>query len=117
MHRYLRFLEETLIETLAIYDVGGERREGLTGVWVGARKIASIGVGVRRWVSMHGFAINVAGGEALAPFRAITPCGLSGVEMTSVSTERGKETGVEEFAAGIGEIFTSRLDEALPKDG
>ncbi len=114
LHRYLRFLEETLIETLAAYGVRGERREGLTGVWIGARKIASIGVGVRRWVSMHGFAINIAGGEALAPFRAITPCGLAGVEMTAVSTERGLETGVEEFGARVAEVFAARLDEVLP---
>ena len=117
LHRYLRFLEETLVATLAAYGVRGERREGLTGVWVGARKIASIGVGVRRWVSMHGFAINVAGGDALAPFRAITPCGLAGVEMTSVSTESGCETGVEEFAASVARVFAARLDEALPKRG
>ncbi len=115
LHRYLRFLEETLVETLAAYGVRGDRREGLTGVWVGAGKIASIGVGVRRWVSMHGFAINVAGGDALAPFRAITPCGLAGVEMTSVSTESGRETGVEEFAASVAEVFAARLDEALPR--
>ena len=117
LHRYLRFLEETLIETLTRFDVRGERREGLTGVWVGARKIASIGVGVRRWMSMHGFAINVAGGDALVPFHAITPCGLAGVEMTSVSTERGREVGVEKFAESIGEIFASRLDDALPLKG
>ena len=117
LHRYLRFLEETLIETLAAYGVQGERREGLTGVWVGARKIASIGVGVRRWVSMHGFAINVAGGEALAPFRAITPCGLAGVEMTSISIERGLETDVKEFATRVGGVFAARLDEALPITG
>ena len=117
LHRYLRFLEETLVETLAVYAVRGERRKGLTGVWVGARKIASIGVGVRRWVSMHGFAINVAGGDALAPFGAITPCGLAGVEMTSVSTESGRETGVEEFASSVGKVFAGRLDEALPQSG
>ncbi len=114
LHRYLRFLEETLVDTLAGYGVPGERREGLTGVWVGPRKIASIGVGVRRWVSMHGFAINVAGGEALAPFRAITPCGLAGVEMTAVSAERGAPVEIEEFAARVGEMFATRLDGALP---
>ena len=117
LHRYLRFLEETLVEALAAHGVRGERREGLTGVWVGARKIASIGVGVRRWVSMHGFAINVAGGDALAPFRAITPCGLEGVEMTSVSTESSRQTGVEEFATNVAEVFATRLDEALPVQG
>ncbi len=115
LHRYLRFLEETLVETLAEYGVRGERREGLTGVWVGPRKIASIGVGVRRWVSMHGFAINVAGGATLEPFRAITPCGLAGVEMTAVSTASGSETGVEEFAASVAARFGMRLDEALPE--
>ena len=115
LHRYLRFLEETLVETLAAYGVHGERREGLTGVWVGTKKIASIGVGMRRWMSMHGFAINVAGGDALAPFRAITPCGLAGVEMTSVSNERGVDTGVEEFATSVGERFAARLDTALPQ--
>ena len=114
LHRYLRFLEETLVETLAGYGVRGERRAGLTGVWVGPRKIASIGVGVRRWVSMHGFAINVAGGETLAPFRAITPCGLAGVEMTAVSAERSTPVGVEEFATHVGETFAARLDGELP---
>ncbi len=117
LHRYLRFLEDTLIETLAVYGVRGERREGLTGVWVGARKIASIGVGVRRWVSMHGFAINVAAGDALAPFRAITPCGLAGVEMTAVSAESGCETSVREFAASVAEVFAMRLDATLPVAG
>ena len=116
LHRYLRFLEETLIGALAGYGVRGERREGLTGVWVGPRKIASIGVGVRRWVTMHGFAINVGGGEALAPFRAITPCGLAGVEMTAVSDERGTPVGVEEFAASVEKLFAARLDDALPRE-
>ena len=114
LHHYLRFLEETLIETLALYGVRGERREGLTGVWIGARKIASIGVGVRRWVSMHGFAINVVGGEALTPFQAITPCGLAGVEMTAVSAESGCATTTEAFAGNVAEVFAARLDGALP---
>jgi lipoyl(octanoyl) transferase len=88
LHHYLRALEEALIATMADFGVTGERREGLTGVWVGLRKIASIGVGVRRWVSMHGFALNVGGD--LTPFQNITPCGLSGVEMTSIERESGK---------------------------
>ena len=87
LHLYLRTIEEILIEALAACGVAGQSREGLTGVWVGPRKIASIGVGVRRWISLHGFAVNVAGGDALAPFRAITPCGLAGVEMTAAETE------------------------------
>ena len=114
LHRYLRFLEETLVEALAGHGVRGERREGLTGVWVGPRKIASIGVGVRRWVSMHGFAVNVAGGEALAPFAAITPCGLPGVRMTAVEPEAGQPVGVEGFARTVGAAFARRLPGALP---
>jgi lipoyl(octanoyl) transferase len=114
LHRYLRALEELLITALAAHGVAGERREGLTGVWVGSRKIASIGVGVRRWVSLHGFAINVVGGEALAPFGAITPCGLAGVEMTAVETESGQPLGVEAFARTVAGVFSERLDELLP---
>lgn len=114
LHRYLRALEEALILALAECDVTGERREGLTGVWVGPRKIASIGVGIRRWVSLHGFAINVAGGEALAPFGAITPCGIAGVEMTAVETESGQAIGVEGFAQVVARVFRERWDELLP---
>jgi len=96
LHRYLRGLEGVIITLLADYDVQGERSEGQTGVWVGRKKIASIGVGVRKWVSMHGFALNVCGD--LTPFTAITPCGLTGVEMTSVSRESGREVTVREVA-------------------
>ena len=72
LHRYLRWLEENLIETLAYYEISAVRREGLTGVWVEQRKIASIGVGVRHWITMHGVALNVGGD--LSPFRHIAPC-------------------------------------------
>jgi lipoyl(octanoyl) transferase len=107
LHRYLRGLEEMLIVLLAEYSVTGERRDGLTGVWVGGRKIASIGVGVRRWISMHGFALNV--GSDLSAFAAITPCGLAGVEMTSLSRACGRDIGVREAADRLGPIFR-RLD-------
>ena len=116
LHVYLRFLEETLIAALALHDVVGERREGLTGVWVGERKIASIGVGVRRWVSLHGFAINVEGDTALAPFDCITPCGLAGVRMTAVEAESGQMVGVEAFAQTVSKVFAARLEETLPLD-
>ena len=107
LHRYLRGIEEVLIVLLAEYGVAGERREGMTGVWVGGRKIASIGVGVRKWISMHGFALNVSGD--LRAFGEITPCGLSGVEMTSLSRECGREIEVREVADRVGPIF-ERLD-------
>jgi lipoyl(octanoyl) transferase len=103
LHRYLRALEELLIVALAEFGVAGGRREGLTGVWVGGRKIASIGVGVRRWITMHGFALNVCGD--LAPFGNITPCGIAGVEMTSVERETGNAVSVESVASRIAVIF------------
>lgn len=104
LHRYLRALEELLIVALADFGVAGGRREGLTGVWVGGKKIASIGVGVRRWITMHGFALNVCGD--LAPFGQITPCGIAGVEMTSVERERGATLSAETFAHQLGAIFS-----------
>ncbi len=85
LHRYLRLLEECLIRTLLAFGVRGERQEGKTGVWVGRRKIASIGIGVRRWIAWHGFALNVD--PDLGAFDAIVPCGLQGVTMTSLAAE------------------------------
>ena len=114
LHLYLRTIEEILIEALAAFQVVGQSREGLTGVWVGPRKIASVGVGVRRWISLHGFAVNVVGGDALLPFRSITPCGLAGVEMTAVESEHGCTVGVESFARAVGDLFARTLDERLP---
>jgi lipoyl(octanoyl) transferase len=111
LHRYLRALEEILIVLCASYGVAATRREGLTGVWVGVRKIASIGVGVRRWVAMHGFALNVCGD--LAPFASITPCGIAGVEMTSLAREAGADCTVEEVAGRTGAGFAERLARAL----
>ena len=91
VHRHLRRIEALLIDALAELGIAGERRDGMTGVFVAGsqppRKIASIGVGLRGWVSYHGFALNVAlGPEA---FAGIRPCGLHGVEMTSVRAEQG----------------------------
>ena len=112
LHRYLRFLEETLILVLSKYGLMGCRREGLTGVWVEDRKIASIGIGVRRWISMHGFALNV--GDQLPGFDAITPCGIEGVRMTSLSAEAGLKITTEEVALTTATIFTEELTK-LPK--
>jgi lipoate-protein ligase B len=89
VHWYVTQLETVLIATLAEIRVAAARREGYPGVWVGDRKIASIGVGIRRWVTWHGFALNVA--RDLDGFAAITPCGLAGVQMTSVAGEGGPE--------------------------
>lgn len=83
LHRYLRDLEQVVIDTLATYAVVGRREEGLTGVWIGARKVASIGVAVRRWVAWHGFALNVTNDES--SFRGFQPCGLDPGVMTRLA--------------------------------
>ncbi|HJQ98594.1 MAG TPA: lipoyl(octanoyl) transferase LipB [Candidatus Polarisedimenticolaceae bacterium] len=84
---YVDMLEGVLVATLADLGIDAGRRPGFRGVWVGTRKIASIGVAIRRWVTWHGFALNVA--ADVSGFAAITPCGLTGVEMTSVVREGG----------------------------
>ena len=83
VHLYLRRLEEALIGTASAFGIESYRRPGLTGVWTGEGKLASIGVGVRRWVTLHGFALNVA--TDLQYFQLIHPCGLSGCPVTSLS--------------------------------
>lgn len=106
LHRHLRLLESVLVELSRSVGVEATIREGLTGVWVGERKLASIGVGVRRWVSLHGFALNVCG--PLEGFNHITPCGLAGVQMTSLEAEGAAPLTVEEAATLAGEIFAAR---------
>ena len=91
LHWYLRTLEEALIAGLAGLGIPGERRPGYTGVWTRGRKIASIGVHVKQWVTWHGFALNVT--TDLAAFDRIVPCGIAGVTMTSVERELAREPG------------------------
>jgi lipoyl(octanoyl) transferase len=88
LHKYLRWMEQLLIDLLAQYDIIAQRRESLTGVWIENRKIASIGVGVRHWITMHGFALNVC--SDLSPFDHIVPCGISNVAITSMEKETKK---------------------------
>ncbi len=107
LHRYLRSIEMGLSEAALAFGVEAGFREGLTGVWVGNRKLASIGVGVRRWVAMHGFALNVA--ADVSGFGEITPCGIAGVEMTSLSRERGQEVSLESFAEVVAEVLPRHL--------
>ena len=109
LHRYLRWLEQVLIELLAGYEIVAQTRSGLTGVWVAERKIASIGVGVRQWITMHGFALNVSGD--LSAFDHIVPCGIADVTMTSIARETGRLFAVEEVARRAGELIARRLGE------
>ena len=83
LHRYLRDLEEVVIGVLSEFAIEGRRRPGLTGVWIGERKVCSIGVAVRRWVTWHGLALNLD--TDLAPFRRFNPCGLAPDVMTRVA--------------------------------
>jgi lipoyl(octanoyl) transferase len=100
LHAHLRGIEESLILTCRDFGIDATRREGLTGVWVENRKLASIGVGVRKWISMHGFAINITP-NCLLPFFAITPCGLDGVVMSCVEQEAGRPVSVADFSAAF----------------
>ena len=87
LHWYLRALEQALIEALALLDIPADRNPGFTGVWTRGRKIASIGIHVKQWVTWHGFALNVT--TDLSQFDRIVPCGITGVQMTSVERELG----------------------------
>jgi len=108
LHCYLRKLEDLLIDLVKEFEINGEKVEGKTGVWVRDRKIASIGVGVRKWVTMHGFALNVA--SELSGFLSITPCGLSGVRMTSISIESGHEVSLETVREKISRYLRRYLE-------
>jgi lipoyl(octanoyl) transferase len=107
LHRYLRWIEQLLIELLAGYGIAASRRESLTGVWVGSRKIASIGVGVRHWITMHGFALNVCGD--LSPFNHIVPCGINKVAMTSIEKETGNKFSVVKVGEALEERALDRV--------
>ena len=103
LHVYLRNLENLLIDLADDFGIRASRVEGKTGVWVEDRKIASIGVGVRKWVTMHGFALNVS--NDLHGFQHIIPCGIADVRMTSISRELSTEISLET----VRERITPRL--------
>ena len=107
LHKYLRWLEQLLIKLLAEYGTTAARRESLTGVWVGDRKIASIGVGVRHWITMHGFALNVCGD--LSPFNHIVPCGINNVAMTSMEKETGAAFSVPRVATSMEKLVLNQI--------
>ena len=112
LHKYLRWLEQLLIEVLAEHGVAAMQRESLTGVWVEDRKIASIGVGVRHWITMHGFALNVCGD--LSPFSHIVPCGIDNVAMTSMEKETGAAFSVSDVAMAVGKVALEQIPNLRP---
>ena len=109
LHKYLRWLEQLLMDLLAEYGIAAARRESLTGVWVGNRKIASIGVGVRHWITMHGFALNVCGD--LSPFNHIVPCGINNVAMTSIEKETGTAVSVSCLAPSLERLAPNQISD------
>ena len=113
IHKYLRFLEEVIIMTLAEYNIVGTRSEGETGVWLDvgtpfARKICAMGVRASRWVTMHGFALNV--NANLGYFDNIIPCGIKGKAVTSMHVELGEEVDEDEVKAKIVRHFTNLFE-------
>jgi len=107
VHRYVRDIEEMLIRTIAEFGVTGTRIPGLTGVWVGDEKIAAIGVRIARWITSHGFALNV--NTDLSYFRMIVPCGITDKGVTSLSRLVGRSIDTREVAEttalSFGKVF------------
>lgn len=118
LHWYLRQVEEALIQAVAPFGIAGGRAPGYTGLWVGEgegdtfvpkRKLASIGVHARDWVTWHGFALNVTR-EPLPYFDLVVPCGIGGVEMTSVSKELGRQITVPQVSRFVRQAFGATFD-------
>jgi lipoyl(octanoyl) transferase len=113
IHKYLRFLEETIILTIAEYGLKGTRSEGETGVWLDvgtpfARKICAMGIRSSRWVTMHGFALNA--NVNLGYFDNIIPCGIRGKAVTSMEAELGKKVNLEEVKEKILKHFKTLFE-------
>lgn len=113
IHKYLRFLEDVIIKTLAEYGIKSERSDGETGVWLDvntpfARKICAMGVRTSRWVTMHGFALNV--NANLGYFDNIIPCGIKGKAVTSMEAELNRKVPIEEVQDKILKHFTQLFE-------
>ena len=105
LHAYLRFLEQVLINAVGSLGLTATRRPGLTGIWIGPRKVAALGVAVRRWITYHGFALNV--NAHLPHFAGIVPCGIAATEgtVTSLHAELGHDLGLAAVQKIIAEEF------------
>jgi len=103
VHRYVRDLEDVLIRTASDYGITAGRIDGLTGVWVGDEKLAAIGVRIARWITSHGFALNVS--TDLDYFKLIVPCGIAERGVTSLSRLLGRQVAVDEVAARVAGNF------------
>jgi lipoyl(octanoyl) transferase len=110
LHAYLRFLEQVLINSIGALGLAASRREGLTGIWLGTRKVAALGIAVKRWVTYHGFALNV--NANLAHFHGIVPCGISAADgsVTSLQAELGRALDL----AGVRAIIIREFQATWP---
>ncbi len=109
LHGYMRFLEDTIIKALRHFGIEGQRDTCATGVWVGDEKICAMGVRISRWVSMHGFALNVS--PNMNDFNLIVPCGLSGRQVTSMHQLLGKDCpSMEEVQRIVGAEFLEAIN-------
>lgn len=110
IHRYLRYLEETIIQTCLEFDIHADRIKGLTGVWVNDEKICAMGLRCSRWVTMHGFALNV--NTDLSYFEHIIPCGIEGKNVTSLEKLIGEKIDPEK----VKNIITEKFSEIFEVD-
>ncbi len=108
MHRYVRDLEEVLIRAAAAFGVAATRARGLTGAWVGDEKLAAIGVRISRWITSHGFALNVA--TDLRHFDLIVPCGITDKGVTSLERLLDRTVGMDEVESAVTQAFASVFD-------
>jgi len=111
VRRYVGDLEQTMIDVCASYGVTAERVQGFNGAWVGMNKIGAIGVRISRWITMHGFALNVS--TELHDFDAIVPCGIRGRGVTSLSHELARAADMHEVETRAAEHLARRLDASL----
>jgi lipoyl(octanoyl) transferase len=111
VHRYVRDLEQVLIDAVAAFGITAGRIEGLTGIWVGDDKLAAIGVRISRWVTSHGFALNVS--TNLSHFELIVPCGITGKGVTSIERLLGRAVSMDEVMDSVerafGRVFAAEL--------
>jgi len=115
IHTYLRNLEEVIIRSLKVYGIDGQRIENHTGVWVGEKKIASIGIGIKGWVTFHGFSLNI--NPDMSYFSLIKPCGLESRTVTSMSEILGGPVEAKDFRQRLIEQFAEVFGLEMEEDG
>lgn len=111
VHRYVRDLEEVLIRAVARFDIAATRTAGLTGIWVDERKLAAIGVRIARWVTSHGFALNVT--TRLEHFNLIVPCGIPDKGVTSIAELMGRDLDIATVLPAVTDAFAAVFERQI----